>query len=158
MNGPTFTTLAAVVGLTVPLQAQAPPDTAGRPRTASAGVIAAPCAVAPWTGDSAAVDAAYVPRDLNDAVATLRRLLPAETLAALAADTEADVVRYHHGLGTRLRNCWGLWAGSRLTKYFNRLGIAHPDDMSAIILRSLYRQLHDQPIDLPALLARYPSR
>ena len=45
-----------------------------------------------------------------------------------------EMIRYHHGLGTWIRNNWGLWGGSRLQKYFTDKGMAHPDDMSSVIL------------------------
>ena len=35
----------------------------------------------------------------------------------------------------------GLWYGSDLSKYFNNMGIFHADDMSGIILTSLYRKI-----------------
>jgi hypothetical protein len=51
-------------------------------------------------------------------------------------------------MGLTIRNCWGLWGHSRLAKYFNELGIDHPDDMSGIILTSLWRELNHLPMDL----------
>jgi len=45
-----------------------------------------------------------------------------------------DMIRYHHGLGTWIRNNWGLWGGSRLQKYFSDKGITHPDEMSSVVL------------------------
>jgi hypothetical protein len=47
-----------------------------------------------------------------------------------------------------IRNNWRLWGGSRLSKYFNDLGIFHPDDMSGIILNSYHRFLLGQDIKL----------
>lgn len=54
----------------------------------------------------------------------------------------------HHGFGMWLRNNWQLWGGSRLSKYFNNLGIFHPDDMSGIILDSYHRYLTGKEIKL----------
>ena len=42
--------------------------------------------------------------------------------------------RYHLGFGMWMRNNWGLWKSSRLSRYFNSLGVYHPDDMTGIIL------------------------
>lgn len=39
--------------------------------------------------------------------------------------SEDDMTQYHHSLGRWIRNNWGLWAGARLSKYFNELGIKH---------------------------------
>ena len=62
--------------------------------------------------------------------------------------SESDMIQYHHGFGTWLRNNWGLWKGSRLSLWFNHKGIRHPDDMSGIILRSFWRHLNSKPIKL----------
>lgn len=41
--------------------------------------------------------------------------------------------KFHFGFGMWLRNNWDLWKGSRLSKYFNSIGVYHPDDMTGII-------------------------
>lgn len=98
---------------------------------------------------------AYIPTDLEDCFAELQRLLPKDLLQTMRDAKEADMVRYHHGLGTRLRNDWGLWRGSRLSAYFNKLGIHHPDDMSGIILTSFWRHLHRVPLETESQVAGY---
>ena len=97
----------------------------------------------------------YIPLDLDDCFVQLERLLKAEDVAAMRAGSEADMIMYHHGLGTWLRNNWGLWRGSRLSEWFNAHGIQHPDDMSGIILTSFWRHLHDKDVDLPGQISRY---
>jgi hypothetical protein len=52
----------------------------------------------------------------------------------------------HFGLEMWMRNNWQLWCGSRLSKYFNELGIYHSDDISGIISDSYYRYLTGQEI------------
>jgi len=56
--------------------------------------------------------------------------------------------RYHLGLGMWMRNNWGLWKGSRLSKYFNSLGIYHPDDMTGVIFNSYHRTMLGNEIKL----------
>jgi hypothetical protein len=56
----------------------------------------------------------------------------------------------HHGVGTHIRNEWGLWHGSVLAKWFNARGIYHPDDMSGIIIDTFWRTVNDKPIELEA--------
>jgi hypothetical protein len=90
----------------------------------------------------------YVPGDLDDALIELDRIMGAKGRDEVLKATEDGMIEYHHGLGMWLRNNWGLWGGSRLARYFNRLGIRHPDDMSGIILDSYWRKVHDRPIDL----------
>jgi hypothetical protein len=58
------------------------------------------------------------------------------------------IANTHFGFGMWIRNNWCLWGGSRLSKYFNDLGIFHPDDMSSIILTSYHRYLNGEEIRL----------
>ena len=73
----------------------------------------------------------------------------------MKSGSEEDMIQYHHGLGRWIRNNWELWAGSRLAKYFNDIGINHPDDMSGIILDSYWRQLNEKPIKLDEQIKYY---
>jgi len=47
--------------------------------------------------------------------------------------------------------------GSRLSKYFNNLGIYHPDDMSGIILDSYHRYLTGKKIKLDEQVGYYKA-
>ena len=98
----------------------------------------------------------YIPKNLDDAFDQLDQLLSSENIYTLKAlQSEDDLARYHFGLGLWMRNNWGLWRGSRLTKHFNDLGIYHPDDMSAIILVSYWRRLNNLPIKLEEQIKYY---
>lgn len=55
---------------------------------------------------------------------------------------------YDRHYGSWLRNSYGLWSRTCLSEYFWKLGIIHPDDISAIILTSFHRYLNGQDIDL----------
>ena len=97
----------------------------------------------------------YIPKDLDDCFVELRKILPEKTVEEMKTGTEKDMIQYHHGLGTWLRNNWGLWEGSRLSKWFNEKGIRHPDDMSGIIFDSFWRHLNGHPIRLDEQIKRY---
>lgn len=58
------------------------------------------------------------------------------------------VTRLHDGFGTWIRNNWGLWGNSKLKKYFVKLGVSDPENMSGIILTSYHRNLNKQDIRL----------
>lgn len=71
--------------------------------------------------------------------------------------SRAEIVRWdeskflaetHFGLGMWMRNNWRLWRNSKLSRYFNGLGIYHTDDMSSIILQSFYRKLKGDALNL----------
>lgn len=104
---------------------------------------------------ASSIGATYIPKTLEDAFAELDRILSAEVREEMRAGPEEDMIEYHHGLGTWMRNEWGLWADSRLSAYFESLGIHHPDDMSGIILDSYWRRLHGLDLGLDAQVSRY---
>jgi glutathione peroxidase-family protein len=107
------------------------------------------------TPDSTAPFKVYIPKDLEDAFIELKKMLSPALLNEIRLKSEKDMIEYHHGFGTWLRNNWGLWAGSRLAQYFRQSGIKHPDDMSGIILTSFWRHLHSQPIKLEEQVEYY---
>ncbi len=96
----------------------------------------------------------YIPKDLNDCFSELNRLLKKEDIEKIRSG-EIEPIEMHFGLGMGLRNNWGLWGGSRLAKYFNVMGIHHPDDMSGIILDSYARHLKGEPLKLDEQVGYY---
>ncbi|MHC4086983.1 MAG: DUF6794 domain-containing protein [Planctomycetota bacterium] len=87
---------------------------------------------------------AYIPKDIEDSFRELKTILTDEDLKKFKeSDTLVD---YHFGLGMWIRNNWGLWSQSRLSIYFNDMGVFHPDDMSGIILACFHRHLNGQDI------------
>ncbi len=91
----------------------------------------------------------YIPKDLEDCFKQIDSFWDDSTKIKVKQLTE-DVfsARVHHGFGMWMRNNWQLWSGSRLSKYFNDLGIYHQDDMSGIILDSYHRYLTGKDIKL----------
>lgn len=107
------------------------------------------------TPDPAAQFKVYVPADLEDSFRELQKMLHPDLLREMKEKPEKQMIEYHRGLGMWMRNNWGLWAGSRLAKYFNGIGVFHPDDMSGIILDSFWRHLHARPVELEKQVAYY---
>ena len=68
---------------------------------------------------------------------------------------EKWIAKTHHSIGRQIRNDWKLWVGSKLSKWFNEIGIDHPDDMSGIILTTYYRKIHDLPRKLGEQIQHY---
>ena len=90
----------------------------------------------------------YIPKDLDDCFVILNKILVYDNIKDLKNGTENDMYLQHSYLGRDLRNNWGLWSGSCLSKWFNNIGIEHADDMSGIILISYWRHLNSKPIKL----------
>lgn len=92
-------------------------------------------------------DSTYIPKNLKDCIRVLDSILPDSTKAQyVAIDESAFIGASHFGLGLTIRNTWGLWRGSRLSEYFVKKGVMHPDDMSGIILRCYHRHLTGKPM------------
>ncbi len=96
-----------------------------------------------------------IPTNLNECISTLNVALSQSDKDIFYNTPEAQLYKYHHGLGQWLRNCWGLWNGSVLRTYFMKLGLTHADDMSSIVLVSFHRSLHGKPVELEAQLLKY---
>lgn len=98
----------------------------------------------------------YIPKDLNDCFNQIDGLWNDSVKVKVANWTEDEfTTKAHFGFGLSIRNNWRLWAGSRLSKFFNKKGVAHPDDMSGIILSSYHRYLNKEAINLDEQLDHY---
>lgn len=101
-------------------------------------------------------DKMYKPKNLVEAMSQLDILLTKEDKKNIFDVTENDyITNSHFSIGIWIRNNWGLWAGQELAKYFNRLGINYPDEMSGIILRCYYRHIHNQDYKLEEQIKYY---
>ena len=99
-----------------------------------------------------------IPTTLSEAHAELERILPAEELAKIdAMESEDGMIEYHFDLGIGIRNSWGLWGGSPLSKHMQQLGFTHPDDMSGAILETFWCKRHGKPFRLKERAAEYAT-
>lgn len=97
-----------------------------------------------------------IPQDIEECFTVLEQTLAREDLDFIKNNkTEDHLVKLHHFLGRFIRNEWGLWTGSELSRYFNTLGLFHPDDMSGVIITSFYRHLHKLPLQIESQVQRY---
>ena len=98
----------------------------------------------------------YRPKTLDEAILQLAKLHHDTTKKQLIAITEDQFKLYSHfESGTWIRNKWKLWSRGKLSKYFNSIGVFHPDDMSGIILTSYYRHLKGQDRELEKQVKYY---
>lgn len=107
------------------------------------------------TKDGSTYSGVYIPKDLDDCFKELNCCLCPALIRQMKVGSEENMVQYHGNLGMWMRNNWGLWKGSRLSEFFNKKEIFHPDDMSGIILCSFWRDLNDKPIDLAGQIKTY---
>jgi hypothetical protein len=106
------------------------------------------------TSDPSSPSGIYIPTDLDDSFRELDRMLTKELHKEFQAGGEADLAKYHFGLGQWMRNNWGFWRESRLAQSLRALGVQHPDDMSGIIITSYWRHLNGKSIDLKKQIAQ----
>ena len=98
----------------------------------------------------------YIPKNLDEAIHQMDLQLSDSLKLEIKKITEEDfTLGSHFGFGLGIRNDWKLWKGSELSRYFNKIGIFHPDDMSGIILTSYYRNLQGLDIKLDAQVSYY---
>lgn len=100
-----------------------------------------------------------VPKTLDEAHIELERIFSKAELAKIdAMKSEDDMIEYHFSLGMGLRNDWGLWSGdSLLAKQMRTLGFSHPDDISGVILSTLWCKRHGKPFRLEERASYYKA-
>ena len=99
----------------------------------------------------------YIPKDLDECLIELEKNAIPEDIEKIKNISEEEMYLFHHGTGRDIRNNWGLWSGSPLSKWFNEQGIRHPDDMSGIILKSFWRKINNKPIKLKEQIEYYKN-
>lgn len=129
-------------------------------RHLSISLIALGCALAAAPaysqgGTQASAPASTEPKTLDAAFGALDRLLPDSTKRAIRDSTPDYLVRFHHGLGTWIRNTWGLWRGSALYDDLHARGLRHPDDMSSVILDAYRARLRNEVFNMDSVVADY---
>ncbi len=99
------------------------------------------------------------PKNLEECFDYLTKNTPYANIKEFKQTPEREaIVRTHDNTGRFIRNHWELWkwdTKNELVKYFNNLGIYHPDDMSCIILTSLHRHLNSRKIKLEKQVKHY---
>lgn len=103
----------------------------------------------------------YIPKTLDECYPELDNIFSSieysdnKTIIDDLKSNKLGTADFHFGVGTWIRNKWGLWSGSELSRYFNDVGIHHPDDMYAIIMDSYIAKLRNEEYDLEADVSHY---
>lgn len=101
------------------------------------------------------VESTGIPENLEECFVELEKVLNKDELEEFKNANEDEIVKYHHSIGRWMRDNWGAWPGSHLTKYFIEMGIFHPDDITNIILTSFHRHLNKKDINLRQQIEYY---
>ncbi len=81
------------------------------------------------------------PKTLNDAVAWALRELSPEQKGELCELNEQELALTHRGLGGWVRQELGLWGKN--SELMRAIGVRHPDDASAKLVRAIWEALRD---------------
>ncbi|WP_027156512.1 DUF6794 domain-containing protein [Methylobacter luteus] len=76
---------------------------------------------------------------VDEAVDRLMVILEDEHKAAIAIMQENELIGLHFGLGSAIRNAFGLHEPD--SKLLESCGVAHPDDAAGTIIQVLWRTL-----------------
>lgn len=95
------------------------------------------------------------PKNLDEAVQSLRNQLPGDVLKMIQDMPEDQTYQLHETVGRWIRNEWGLWNNGPLVKWFHEAGLGHADDMSGVILTSLWCDMHGAARNLARQIACY---
>lgn len=92
------------------------------------------------------IDQDKVPVNLEEALTILKEGLSAEDIKEFKRPSFSPT-QIHFSVGMMLRNLWTLWdKQSRLVLWFkNRYGVDHADDVSAIIIDCLHKDINELP-------------
>ena len=100
----------------------------------------------------------YIPPNILACFIELDKKLTPEAVSQLNALKSAGRMGLHHfGMGTWMRNNWGLWGGSRLSAYMKKRGFREPDSMSDQILTYYYFWFKGNKEVYKDFEAKYPA-
>lgn len=84
------------------------------------------------------------PTSVQATVEDILKLLSDEDKATLRETRKDDLIMFHHGWGTGIRNHYGLWRGNdKLIESACGKG-CHPDDASMVIIEAVWSALQHE--------------
>lgn len=84
------------------------------------------------------------PTTVEATVADLLSALSPEDKETIRAAKKDDLIMFHHGWGTGIRNHYGLWRGNEALLESACGKGCHPDDASMVIIEAVWKALQEQ--------------
>ena len=81
--------------------------------------------------------------------------MPESEQKRLLALTPEERALLHFSLGMGVRNRFGLWQDSELTRYFRSMGVGHPDEMSAPFIAGFVEFVRGEPVEMADIIPAY---
>ena len=86
-----------------------------------------------------------LPRTVSDAVSIILSEMSEDDRRLIKNTKKDDLIRFHHGWGTGIRNEFGLWCDNeKLIESACGKG-CHPDDASMVIIEAVWEELQQRP-------------
>lgn len=97
--------------------------------------------------------------DLLDCFKQLDKLMeePVKKRFMEFSDEDADR-KTHASMGLWIDHKWKLTDGSRLSAYFRKMGVPHPDYMVGVIITSYHRHLHKRELKVKEQVAFFKEK
>lgn len=101
----------------------------------------------------------YIPKNLDDAMLQLDKIISAESQAKIKVVPEDSVcLALHNRLGQWIILNWGFYGGSRLSHYLRSAGVTFPDDMADFLILAYHHRLNGKPIEIKALATYFREK
>jgi hypothetical protein len=101
----------------------------------------------------------YIPKDLNEVLVELNKKMDEKSKESFKSLPENEAPRkLFFSFGRWMTHNWGLYEGSRLSKYFQEQGIHHPDDMVEMMIITCHRSLNQKPLEIKGLIQKYQEK
>lgn len=82
------------------------------------------------------------PKTVDEAVTRILSTMPEKDRKIIRNTAEDDLIQFHHGWGTGIRNSFGLWRGNKVL--MEDCKSDHPDDASMVIIFALWKRLQNE--------------
>jgi hypothetical protein len=83
------------------------------------------------------------PSSIESAVDSIIRSMSEEDRLTVKKTNKLDLIKFHHGFGTGIRNSLGLWRGNDKLIIEACGKPCHPDDASGVIIYAVWCKLND---------------
>lgn len=105
------------------------------------------------------INGRYIPKDIEDAMIELDRLIDDQSKQKLkSVPEEVAVRRIHFTFGRWMILNWGFYEGSRLSHYLRSKGVTYPDDMASALIAWYHRKLNGKPLLVDELAGSYAEK
>ncbi len=95
----------------------------------------------------------YIPKDVNEVFVELNKKMDQASKNKFKSMPEAvAATKLFFSLGRWMTHNWGLYEGSRLSKYMQDMGVFHPDDMVRFLIIAYHRSINQKPLEIKSLL------